>query len=55
MEQLRAYYSQYGVDLDEAISSSNSTATANRFIRLNPRFDAKETLKMIQVRRWMNC
>ena len=56
-DKLRAFYDKHGIDVDrlvkvgrnDDISNNNATDSASwRYVRLNPRFDRRETLQRIQ-------
>lgn len=50
---IREFYAKHDIDYDAAMSSRS--CQPYRFIRLNPRFDTEETLKMVKVSSETGC
>lgn len=48
-QKLADFYAQHNVSLDRVLDGSKKSCFPHRFIRLNPRFDAKETLRLLKV------
>ena len=49
-EELKQFYASHNVDLSELLQSTNDeTPFQYRFVRLNPRFDQVETIKMLNA------